>query len=392
MKIPRQINHLSVFLNKLFNFRQWADKRHLKLFAQMVGATIQAGSSNLNAWVPYVTGRAELAASTVRRFSRWMNNANVRVADVYAPIIKDALSEWGQETIYLAFDTTMLWNQFCRISLSVVYRGRAVPLAWLVIKHPSSMVSVSHYEDLLRQAAALLPPNVKVVLLADRGFADVKLLKLCGELNWRYRIRIKGNFVIYQGGKRIGSVSSQVPNRGDCRFFMNVSITAGHFGPVHLALARHSVNGEFWYVVSDELTSMTTFNEYGLRFSIEEQFLDEKSNGFKLAHSSIRNEKALTRLCLVLACAIVFLVAQGTQVVKENKRRWVDPHWYRGKSYFKIGWEWVKAAPLKAWRLISKCRLYGGDDPDPAMASLNQHRKRQERRPIFDVKWLIFND
>jgi hypothetical protein len=29
----------------------------------------------------------------------------------------------------------------------------------------------------------------------------------------------------------------------------------------------------------------------------------------------------------------LYLVAQGTEVVKQGKRRWVDPHWFRGQSY-----------------------------------------------------------
>ncbi len=144
------------------------------------------------------------------------------------------------------------------------------------------------------------------------------------------------------------------------------------------------------------LIPLTKWNEHhpwppigGLRHLV----FHEKSNGFDLEHSSIRNAPALTRLSLVLACAIVFLVGQGTQVVKENKRRLVDPHWYRGKSYFRIGWDWVKAALVNAGRLISKIRLYGGDDPDPAMASFGQHLRRQGRA-YFEISHmcLILNE
>jgi hypothetical protein len=65
--------------------------------------------------------------------------------------------------------------------------------------------------------------------------------------------------------------------------------------------------------VSDEPTSVHTFEEYGQRFTIEENFLDDKSNGFQLESSLVRAADALTRLCLVLAVATLYLVAQGTQ-------------------------------------------------------------------------------
>jgi hypothetical protein len=41
---------------------------------------------------------------------------------------------------------------------------------------------------------------------------------------------------------------------------------------------------------------------------------------------------------LVLAIATVYLTLQGTAVVAQGKRRWVDPHWERGNSYLRIGW------------------------------------------------------
>jgi hypothetical protein len=51
-----------------------------------------------------------------------------------------------------------------------VYRGRALPLVWRVLKHKSASVAFNEYREMLYQAANLLPKGVKVVLLADRGF------------------------------------------------------------------------------------------------------------------------------------------------------------------------------------------------------------------------------
>ncbi len=96
----------------------------------------------------------------------------------------------------------------------------------------------------------------------------------------------------------------------------------------------------FWAILSNEATSLQTFHEYGLRFDIEENFLDDKSNGFNLERSEIRSSTALSRLCLVLAIATVYLTSIGTQVVNAGKLRFVGPHWYRGNStfsYLRIG-------------------------------------------------------
>jgi hypothetical protein len=159
-------------------------------------------------------------------------------------------------------------------------------------------------------------------------------------------------------------------------YFHNVFITTQKLGPVHLAIARNPQSKEFWYVVSSEPTSMTTFKEDGLRFHIEENFLDDKSNGFQLESSLIRSAEALSRLCFVLAMTTLYLVSQGTVVVEQGKRRLVDPHWYRGNSYLKIGWKWVNRALSKGWDLITRLYLSGAPDPEPAMASRKQHARR----------------
>ena len=103
----------------------------------MVAGIIQSESSNLTAWIPYVLSRAQFAQSKQRRFMRWLNNENIKVEELYRPMIQEALANWGKEPMYIALDTSMLWNQYCLIAVHVLYRGRAVPLIWKVIEHSS---------------------------------------------------------------------------------------------------------------------------------------------------------------------------------------------------------------------------------------------------------------
>jgi len=338
----------------------------------MVGGLIQAQCVKLTAWVPFVQGRARYAQSTQRRFRRWLDNRRIEVAPQYGPLIQQALEDWGRHTVYLAFDTSMLWNQYCLIRLSVVYRGRAVPVVWEVLAHGSSSVTHDAYAALLDAVPPLVPAGVKVVFLADRGFADTELMAHLRRLGWHFRIRIKATFTVLRPGQPACKVEEFVLAPGRALFLHNVAITTAPFGPVSLALARHSSNGEYWYIVSDESTSVHTFVEYGYRFDIEENFLDDKSNGFPLESSLIRDADALTRLCFVVAVATLYLVAQGTQVVAQQKRRWVDPHWQRGNSYLRIGWQWVKTALTRGWELFTTLHLSGAPDPEPCRASASQ--------------------
>jgi hypothetical protein len=88
--------------------------------------------------------------------------------------------------------------------------------------------------------------------LADRGFADTTLLAHLCRLRWHFRIRVKISFWVARPGQRRCKVEDFKLAPGRALFLQQGAITADHFGPVSLALARHTKTGECWYVISDE--------------------------------------------------------------------------------------------------------------------------------------------
>ena len=372
-------------VNVLGQHRKWLDIRHLKTLAWMMVGLIHSETIGLDAWIPHVCTRATFAQSTVRRFSRWLHNERIQVHSLYGPLIQQALADWGQRRLYLALDTSMLWGKYCLVRISVIYRGRAIPLVWQVLQRKSASVPHATYRHLLDQAAALLPLHSQVVFLADRGFADTQLMADLKRLGWHWRIRIKSVFYVHRPGQRSCMLSAISLAQGQACFWHHVSITEQHFGPVHLALARLPGRKLYWFVVSDEPTDVHTLDEYGLRFDIEENFLDDKSNGFQLESSCIRSTSALSRLCFVVALTTLYLVCQGVEVVNQGKRRWVDAHWFRGKSYLKIGWDWIIMALNKGLELITRLFLPSEPDPEPAIASKRQFMSQP--RLCFSVEF-----
>lgn len=362
-------------VESLEQLTKWLDKRHLKTLVWMIVGLVMSEKMGLTHWIPYVQSRARFAQSTQRRFSRWLHNDKIGVNELYGPIIQTALAEWRQAMVYLALDTSMLWGEYCIIRLSIVYRGRAVPLVWKVLEHGSSSVAFTTYQDLLEAASRLLPLHFagSVVFLADRGFADTELMGYLREtLNWHYRIRIKSSFLVKRPGHQRCKIGRLKPKAGEAYFLHHVRITEEQFGPVHLALANLKEAKDEWLIVSDQITSLESFDEYGLRFDIEENFLDDKSNGFQLPSTLIRQADALSRLCLVLALTTLYLVSVGTELVHHEKRRWVDPHWFRGNSYLRLGWQTVKHALTKGWPLLQRLALSPLPDPEPSIASRSQ--------------------
>lgn len=55
--------------------------------------------------------RAQKAQSVERRWRRFLGNDRIRVADLYMPLMLAALNGWQNHRLYLALDTTVLWNR-----------------------------------------------------------------------------------------------------------------------------------------------------------------------------------------------------------------------------------------------------------------------------------------
>jgi len=384
-------NHTTLFTN-LMKFICGAGVRlpDLRLTATFVWAVfglIVSESIHLNQWALFRRGKANVA-SKERQFSRWLHNDRVRPMLVYQALVAKVMAEWAGGRVYLALDTSQLWGRFTIVCLSLVYRGRALPLGWVVCASGSAMVAVARYQRMLAQVAAQIPTSSKVILLADRGFMDVKLLRLLRQLGWHYRIRIKQNIYVHRATQGKQKVKALMPPPGQARFFSTVWLTDQRYGPLHLALAyvQTKEGYEQWAIISDEPVGLDTFDEYGLRFDLEEGFLDFKSAGFQLESSQLEDSDSLARLLLILAAATLYLVSTGTAVVAMGKRRWVDPHWFRGLSYLQIGWRWVKQALAWGQKLLSFLWLSPEPDPEPAMASWRKFLEPDLR--LSRIEWL----
>ncbi|MEM9092657.1 MAG: transposase [Cyanobacteria bacterium P01_F01_bin.53] len=354
----------------------WRDQRHLQVLICMVRALLYSGSVNLTKWSTYLPNRGQVSQSQQRRLSRWLKNPNIVVSTLYCPLVKSSLCDWQQAVMYLALDSSMLWNEYCLIRLVVVHRGRGLTLAWRVMKHASSSVAYDDYSSLLKQAAERVPAGVEIVVLADRGFIQIELMNAVSDLNWGYRIRLKANSWIKRYGHGWCQLSDFHLAAGEALMLHTVRLHKGaQFGPVHIALACHP-NGEAWAVLSNQKTTLKTLQEYGFRFSIEESFLDDKSNGFELERSHIRDVQMLERLCFVLAVTTLYLTAQGLEVVEAGSRPQVDVHWLRGNSFFRIGWDWIRRALIEPRQLISQVRFLGSFEVDPVVPSLKSLENR----------------
>lgn len=320
-------------------------------------------------------------ASRERCFSRWIHNSKIIVLDIYENLFKYAFRGLVGTDIYLALDTSQLFDRFVLIQLSLIYRGRAIPVSWAVIAGKSSTIEIEKYWYVLWRAQTILFEYKRCTLLADRGFIDQKLFALARDLGWHIRIRLKDTTLVYRPGKDVLKLACLLPVKGQALFLHKVWITNKFFGPVYLALAQVQTDKgiQKWAILSDEPTDMNTFLEYGLRFDIEESFLDDKSGGFQLESSELYDGQALARLGLIMATATLYLVSTGLAVVAHGLRPLIDAHWNRGLSYFQIGWRWVTFALTNSAGLF--CSLLFSPLPDPYKVTAS----KRSAKPAFTI-------
>ena len=369
-------------LFKLTDFGQWADRRHHQCLVNMLVGLILSFRLNMSDWVAYCEDRGIFASSWERRFSRWLENERIDVIALYGPIVREILRGTDRRELFIALDTSMLHNRICHVRFSVVWQGRAIPLIWKSFEHASSSIGFEQYAELLKTLSTWIPAGVQPILLADRGFGCTSLMELCDELGWKFRIRLKSTLQAFIAYYRV-HLKGPLPYRGEARFHHNIVLTRQRKGPWHLALGRPSGTREDWIIISNDPTTLETFDEYGQRFCIEENFLDDKSNGFCWAKSRITRPAAIDRQVLIMALATVYLSNQGAQVEHLGKRRLVDGHTHRGRSYLKIGYHWIIQALIKGEEILSQWTLPGGFIPSVAKASLNQYQKHQKRKKSF---------
>ena len=101
----------SQLLGFFSQYSQAKDWRHLKTLSWMVSALIGSGRLSLPEWEPYVVSLATQSQSYERRWRRFLSNQNIDIERIYLPLVMAALSGWKNHRLYLAIDTTMLWNK-----------------------------------------------------------------------------------------------------------------------------------------------------------------------------------------------------------------------------------------------------------------------------------------
>lgn len=314
-----------------------ADKRSLQSLAWLVSGMTLEHDVRLERIALAMSGAPTLAGR-VRRLRRCLDGA-VDVQGIYQRLIADDARWWHVGRVFVVLDTTSVGGRLYFVRLALCHASRALPLAWRTYEGRSATIGFGDYQPLLEAADRLLPRRLERVLVADRGFQHVRLARWALEHGWRLRLRVKGSLGITFPDGTGGRISERRRCLGAVRCIDTVSIGAQRVGPFGLMLTWPRYGKDrVLHVLSDDPPTERTLWEFERREAVEAAFRDDKSAGFQLERSRIRDPHRLEQLLGALALAQLFLKSIGTRVLLDDRRGEVDAHYDEpGASLLQLG-------------------------------------------------------
>jgi hypothetical protein len=110
----------------------------------------------------------------------------------------------GQQQLALAMDASTLSDRFTVLCISVLYRGCAIPVAWVIVPAWGKGAWKPIWLDLFDLLAESVPSDWTVIVLADRGLYARWLYQHLQRLGWHPFLRIN------QGAKRVRSARTAI--------------------------------------------------------------------------------------------------------------------------------------------------------------------------------------
>jgi hypothetical protein len=114
------------------------------------------------------------------------------------------ISWWEGRQLALALDATSLGTRFTVLAVSVLYRGCAIPVAWVILPANQKHAWRGEWLRLLHRLHRVVPRHTTVIVLADRGLYAPCLFRRIVRLGWHPALRINlGGWSASSGAARL---------------------------------------------------------------------------------------------------------------------------------------------------------------------------------------------
>ena len=270
--------------------------RHLHTLAALISGIVGGKSTQL----PHIATKVpdgRKPESRVKRFTRWLDNERIVEEVYFLPYAALLLTQLALETLVLVMDGSVVGRGCTALMIHVVYKGRALPLAWRVRQGPKGHFPEALHIAVVELIRTVIPEGATVVLLGDGEFDGTALQATLNEAGWSYVCRTALSTTATWDGTtlRLDTLGACL-KPGRLIELKEVHVTREAYGPIMVLCCWAKGYHEPLYLVSNMATAEEACRLYEKRFRIETFFSDQKSRGFHIHTSHLSDVQRLSRL------------------------------------------------------------------------------------------------
>ena len=271
-------------------------------------------------------------SSAEKKIKRFFENKHYDFIFFYEKFITHIINNYRikhkDNRVIIAFDHMHIKEKFTILMFSLRIGRTGIPIWFRVFKYSDKEAftynlfknGISYCHNLIKNSNQ----NSKISFLADRFWGShVKIFDYIDSLNDNYFIRAKGNILTFVYDKKkkkyVFKPLSQLKSyKYHSVFYKNILVTKKRY-KTNLTISCSDGHKEPYYIFSNSNENISV-KEYSKRFaSIEFIFKNQKSNGFYLEDTQIKNLKSLESLYVCICIAHVLLTMLGIYYSKNKE-------------------------------------------------------------------------
>lgn len=274
-------------------------------------------------WATALVSQANTVRQRLREFcyaaedkagaKRGGKRREVPVEDCFVPLLAWALSWWDGDQLALALDATTLGTTFVVLAVSVVYRGCAIPVGWVILPAGEKHAWKHEWLRLRRRLKPAIPATMTVIVLTDRGLYARWLFVRIGRLGWHPFLRVNAQGTFRPDGARNFRRLGTFAPGPDERWQGTGTAFQGKQSRLRCTLLAWRKAGctDVWLLLTDLPPDVADAGWYGLRAWIEQGFTVTKRGGWQWQRTRMTAPDRAARLWLAVAVATLWLLSVG---------------------------------------------------------------------------------
>lgn len=327
-------------------------KRVLSLSLATLGVIHAASLSVYAIGQALAMARGTKGQHGVKQVDRLLSNTGIDVWHLFALWVPYLLGQRTEAVVSLDWTDFDADDQTTLVASLKTRHGRSTPLLWMTVPKSALKGVRNDVEDtLLVRLRECIAPEVKVTILADRGFADQKLYALLGQLGFEYVVRFRQCISVTSAQGERRKAAEWVPEVGRTRKLPQARVTAGRTQVGAGVCVKKRGMKEPWCLATSLALSSGSkvVGLYSRRFTIEEKFRDIKDLRFGMGLSAmhIAEPERRDRLLLLGALAGALLTLLGEAGERLGMERYLKANTTKRRTYslFRQGCMYYQALP-----------------------------------------------